>query len=371
MWISSRPTRPRWHRRKRGRAFRIIVINLALILAALTVVELTLGGWISGSNYGLLVIPKDFTRRYDVSRLYDGGAMTDYKRDRHGLRGRYADPSAIDILAVGGSTTNEIFISEGETWTDRLAREFAGAGRPLTVVNAGVDGQSTIGNTKNFDLWFPRIPGLKARYVLALLGINDAAVAVSKGTLSKQDRMMEQRRPIKRYLINNSVLYRLFRNVRGIIRARDAKLIHATESYDGTDWRLPARQPDVEATATEWRARLGEYGDRIRILARRIRDFGAVPIFVTQARPSYRIRDGRVYGKPKGDGTVALPHYALLAAHNRTTMEVCREVKAVCIDLAGELFFEDGDHYDEVHTTPRGSAKIARYLFAKLKDVVE
>ena len=369
MHLPSRPSRPRW-RRRRTSVGRIVAINGLLIVLVLVVAELTLGGWLGGGNYGTLVIPKDFTRRYDVSRLY-GGGMADYERDRHGLRGRYADPSGIDILAIGGSTTNEIFITEGQTWTDRLARAFAGAGRPLTVVNAGVDGQSTIGNIKNFELWFPKIPGLKARYVLALLGVNDMAVAVSKGALSKQDRMTDERRPIKRYLINNSVLYTLFRNLRGIIRARDAKLIHSSSGYDGTDWRLPARQPDVEAAEATWRARLGEYGDRLRILARRIRGFGAVPIFVTQARPSYRIRNGQVLGAPGPDGTVALPHYALLAAHNRKTMEVCGAVKAICIDLARDLIFVDGDHYDEVHTTPRGSAKIGRYLFEKLKDVIE
>lgn len=369
MYLPSHSSRPRW-RRRRASVGRIVAVNAALVVGVLVVAELVLGGWIGGRNYGTLVIPKDFTRRYDVSRLY-GGGMAEYRRDRHGLRGRYADPSGIDILAIGGSTTNEIFVTEGQTWTDRLAQEFAGAGRPLTVVNAGVDGQSTIGNIKNFELWFPRIPGLKARYVLALLGVNDMAVAVSKGFLSKQDRMTDARRPIKQYLLNNSVLYTLFRNVRGIIRARDAKLIHAGAGYNGTDWRLPTRQPDVEAAEETWRARLGEYGERLRILARRIRELGAVPIFVTQARPSYRIRNGQILGTPGPDGTVALPNYALLAAHNRKTMEVCGAVKAICIDLAAELFFEDGDHYDEVHTTPKGSAKIGRYLFKKLKNVVK
>lgn len=62
---------------------------------------------------------------------------------------------------------------------------------------------------------------------------------------------------------------------------------------------------------------------------------------------------------------------SFLIGHDRTAMAACREVMAVCIDLAAELFFEDGDHYDEVHTTPKGSARIGRYLFEKLKDVIE
>jgi len=64
---------------------------------------------------------------------------------------------------------------------------------------------------------------------------------------------------------------------------------------------------------------------------------------------------------------VALPNYAGLMAVNRRTMAVCRKVQAICVDLASEVFFSDGDHYDGLHTTPRGSEKIGRYLFGKLR----
>ncbi|MGH6660813.1 MAG: SGNH/GDSL hydrolase family protein, partial [Rhodospirillales bacterium] len=224
------------------RVFRVVAVNLGLLLAVAVVAELAFGGWLFGHNYGTLVIPKNFTRVFDVDSLYGGGRVL-YRRDKHGLRGQYHSHSDIDILTIGGSTTNEIFIDEDATWTAVIAREFEAAGRPVTVVNAGVDGQSTVGNIKNFDLWFPKIPGLKARYVLALLGINDAAVIKSGENYfagpfrkSKQDRMVDLLRPTKQYLINNSALYALFRNIRGIIRARDAKLIHSSNSYTGTEW---------------------------------------------------------------------------------------------------------------------------------------
>ena len=41
----------------------------------------------------------------------------------------------------------------------------------------------------------------------------------------------------------------------------------------------------------------------------------------------------------------------------------------VSVDLATELFFADGDHYDGLHTSPRGSDKIGCYLFAKLRHL--
>lgn len=358
-----------------NRACRIVAVNLGLLLAGALVAELIFGSWAIGENYGTLVIPKNFTRDFNVDSLYGGGRIL-YKRDEHGLRGRYRSPSEIDILTIGGSTTNEIFVDEDSTWSAVIAREFRDAGRPVTVVNAGVDGQSTVGNIKNFELWFPMIPGLKARYVLALLGINDAAVAASGDDYfagpyrpSKQDRMFDLLRPTKQYLINNSALYALFRNVRGMIRARDAKLIHTSKGYNGSDWRAPARLPDIERAADNIKRGLDLYEWRLRELTRCIRAFGAEPIYVTQHRPSYRVRDGRVLVHAGADGMAELAEYEMLMATNRRTMEVCRDVKAICIDLASELFFTDGDHYDIVHTSPEGSEKIGKYLFGKLRPL--
>ena len=208
---------------------KLIGINLALVALIIGAAELIFGGWI-GDNYGTLVIPRDFSRRFDVKGLYDNPTPTIYyRRDEHGLRGQYGDLSNIDILTIGGSTTNEVFVEEGKTWSDVLARTFAENRQPTTVVNAGVDGQSTIGHIKNFELWFPKISGLRARFVLAYVGINDLAIAQS-GHLGKQDHMTAQRRAVKQYLMNNSALYSLFRNIRGMIRARQANVIHSSKN---------------------------------------------------------------------------------------------------------------------------------------------
>ena len=51
-------------------------------------------------------------------------------------------------------------------------------------------------------------------------------------------------------------------------------------------------------------------------------------------------------------------------------MAVCAEARAICIDLGGEIEFRPGDFYDWAHTTPKGSARIADWLFEKLKDRV-
>lgn len=185
-------SRARWRA-----AIRVAGINLGLVLLVLLAAELIFGSWLFGPSYGDLKLPRNTVRYFDVSTMYPGGSIVVYRRDRHGLRGAHDDPSRIDILAIGGSTTNELYISEGETWPDRLAENFRRAGRPLTVVNAGVDGQSTVGPIRNFDIWFPLIPNLKARYILAYVGINDMALA-EQGADRVRDQVRRDEEPFAR-----------------------------------------------------------------------------------------------------------------------------------------------------------------------------
>lgn len=118
-------------------------------------------------------VPRNVAIVFDSTTYHAGSTTFLYRRDRYGLRGDYGSLSQIDILAIGGSTTNELHIGEGQTWTDVLAENFRANGRAVTVANAGVDGHSTVGHLCSFEGWFPALPELRPRYVLAYIGIND------------------------------------------------------------------------------------------------------------------------------------------------------------------------------------------------------
>lgn len=364
------------------RWFRIIAVNLALLTVFGVLVELAFGSIFFGENYGVLVVDRNVSRRFDASERY-GGGITHYSRDEHGLRGVYPDPSSIDILTIGGSTTNEILIDEGKTWSDRLAKEFADAGLPKVVVNAGVDGQSTVGHLKVFDLWFPKIPNFEPRYILAYIGINDLSHLLSDTPPNKWEAMVEQNKTFKQYLRNNSALYGLYRTAKGMIRARDAMLVHSTIT-ETRQWRTPFMPPDVDAAEKRFAPFLEAYGDRVRELIRRIRGLNAKPIIVTQHSGQYRLVEGRVLGlvakeryenswmgRTVEKGRIDTGQYEALMAHNRQAMKICRAEKAICIDVSEDLVFGDADHYDLLHTTPAGSAKLARFIFERLKSQMD
>ena len=88
--------------------WKIIAVNSALIAAVLIVAELIFGSWIFGPDYGVLNIPRNTVRYFDISGLYPANDLATYTRDRYGLRGKYDKPGDIDVLVMGGSTTNEI-----------------------------------------------------------------------------------------------------------------------------------------------------------------------------------------------------------------------------------------------------------------------
>ena len=195
-------------------------MNCAVLVACLIVVETLFGGWLSKSHYGFLNIPRNVDRVFDVGSLYSGGEAVRYRRDQHGLRGAYDRLDTIDVLTIGGSTTNQQYLDDDATWQAQLVRRFAAEGRSVEVVNAGIDGQSTIGHLVAFDKCFLAIPGLKPHYVLAYIGINDTAVKGREHYEAMEPRSRLRR--LSRFLKNNSAFYNLYRILRGWLRAREA-----------------------------------------------------------------------------------------------------------------------------------------------------
>ncbi|NQU61435.1 MAG: SGNH/GDSL hydrolase family protein [Rhodospirillales bacterium] len=353
------------------KSLKIIAVNGGFIFTGLVVAELIFGSWIFGPDYSVLNIPRNTTRHFDVSEVYPSDGLVTYTRDEHGLRGKYGKPADIDVLVMGGSTTNEPYVSDGETWVDWLSKGFADAGTPLTIVNAAVDGQSTVGHIRAIDLWFPNIPGLKPRYVLFYVGINDRAVTEDK--ISRYDEMKSPD-PVRRfryYFLNNSVLYNRFRQIRGMFVAQRTRLIHGAYKTANLIWR-PAILITDKKTEMVPPGRLKAYENRLRVLARKIKeDMRAEPIFITQRSGIYKIENGQILARSSKEAEApSTGSYLRLMEYNRATLSVCRELGLTCVDLASEITFEDGDFYDHIHTSPTGSKRIGEFLYPKLKDVL-
>ena len=338
---------------------KIVKWNLALLFSGLLVCELVFGSWYFGGGLGVVHVPRDLVLQHDVSTFRPGGGVVRYSRDRWGLRGDHRDLSDINILTIGGSTTDELYSDDTETWSARLQQRFVRSGIPAVVGNAGINGHSTVGHISSMESWLSRVPHLKPKIILYYLGINDAALParagydaiVAVGTWPR----------IRRYIINNSALVRLIRIIRGSIRAKNLRVAYHTVSsplvrqdiYPIIDPSLYSRQ-------------LSDYGTRVKRLFDLTIDMGALPVFVSQRRGDAFIRSGVLFSTDRE----ATKSRQIQTLYNHEMLRVCRSLKAICIDLAKQIVLSEADFFDRVHTTPSGSDKIAEFLFGRLRMIV-
>jgi hypothetical protein len=82
------------------------------------------------------------------------------------------------------------------------------------------------------------------------------------------------------------------------------------------------------------------------------------------------LEHGRLIGIVKSEGPNGVDQGRALARVNAATLETCRERHVVCLDLAAELHFADGDFYDFEHNTPQGAEKIGHWLAGKLVGLI-
>lgn len=367
------------------RAFVIGAWNTGFLLMGVLVVELVFGNWLHDDPLRYLHIVRNGSWHYEVS--YPGIADEDrsviYTRDRWGLRGDYGVPADIDILTVGGSTTDQRLITDGATWQAVMARRFQRDGLDIRIANAGINGRTTFGHLHDFDLWFPNIQGLDPSYVLLYIGLNDMFFERPN---SRFDEPYRDRGSLKELVKANSVLYFFYRTSVGAWRAIERNLAYVTLDYTDAKW---TDKPLLSGHGTRLEERLQDYEARVRSLLERIDAMGAVPVVVSQPRGDYRILDdGQVVGMAHTNPRITrsfrdsalglleagtangVDYYRILSLFNEVSLNVCRESGGICIDLANELRFEDGDFYDHAHTTPIGSRRIGEYLYLSLRDAI-
>ena len=338
----------------------VAAVNLGLLLVLAVIAELVFGTWFSKDPLDQLGLPRNQTQTVSAGQLYPGGGDVVYRRDRWGFRGAGVDPAQVTIVTVGGSTTNQLYLAEDATRQAVKAREMAAAGHPVVIANAGIDGQSTIGHLRAMTDWFPHVPGLKPRFVLFYIGLNDVH---AEGGAADQ---LQHAHKVK-WFQQRSALWQAGTKLVGAFKARRARLTHQPVDYAAAQWTDTPLQPDWKP---EGYRSIDAYRQRLSALARAAHGMGAVPVFVTQSRGDFKVVDGKVLGMV-GDGELnGVDHYRRLSAFNAATRQVCTDEGLLCLDLAREVTFEPADYYDYLHNTPQGAEKIGRWLAAKLAGLV-
>jgi lysophospholipase L1-like esterase len=295
----------------------------------------------------------------------------------------------VRILALGGSTTECLYLDQSEAWPHLLQKRL---GWRVWVGSAGKSGLHTRHHRLQAERLLAELPPMDA--VIVLTGVNDLSIRLS------QDRAWKpvdfNSREALRPLVQEAFEIHPPRFADGPFYQRTA--LHealeklgrrlrsggATQDVDGRayqDWRRHRREaPVLRQRLPDLGPALAEFADNLRAIARSVSQHHARIVFVTQP---FLWRDdlpadlqrllwlGGVGRFQKESGHEYYSVSALAAgmeAYNRTLLATCREIPdAVCVDLASRLPRDATVFYDDVHFNESGARKVAAVLAEQLR----
>lgn len=350
------------------RAIKVVLVNLLVVIGLLVPVELIFGNWIRPigiTDLKRFSIPINAQFEFDVSELYTPTGRNPIlsSRDQWGLRGNYGTLADVDVLTIGGSTTDQRYIDDEETWQTVAQRQLAQGSRPLRLANAGVDGQSSVGHIFDFQYWFPLLTGLKPKAMLFYTGANDV---LRHATRDQYDARVDANQ--WRF---KSATFQMYRTLRDNMRAREVRVWHGrmhkttADDFTGDGLLSDSERREIADRLT------GLFLANLETLRQRTEAVGARPIFMTQTafawnadrQPPRGLKETvAIYGATVNYADVAYLHQAA----NRGLLDYCERRQLTCFDLANDVQFSEADYYDYLHNTPAGTAKIGHYVADRL-----
>lgn len=364
-----------------ARIVKIVAVQAALVIVLLEIALTLYNPFPFRMRGSHLVLPvhKRYAFRHEGARKLD--AVTYHSKNSLGFRG--PDPPAGGVrgpavITIGGSSTECLFLSDGKTWTDVLAKNLATVRPDVWVNNAGLDGQSTFGHLVLLrDVVVP----LKPAFAVFLVGINDVGLAV----LNVYDNSMTPSRlPWRetwnvydtelggwrnwwhgewRFLTEHSQIFGLIENFRRMRRTMAVQFSHE-------EWELPGHPvlaldaATIEARVADVRPSLDGYGRRLREIVAVSREHGIEPVLLTQPLlvgeasdidPSTGVNLGTLEVRAGNNGVV---EWRRVELYNDVTRRVAGELRVTLVDLARELPKDSRYYYDFMHYTNEGALRV-------------
>ena len=337
---------------------KIIFYNILVFSFLYSFIEILSGTLIFNKiDCHYLLCDKSFTYKNNFG-FYKNGS-NQYNKNEFGFRGMRKKISEIDFLTVGGSTTDERYLNLKDTWSEKLESIFIKNNYDLDVVNAGIDGQSTIGHIWNFENWFPKIKDFSPKYIIFYLGINER---LFESEISRYDNNFDNSNMnlIDKIIIilkkNNGITYKLYNLINEKYFVEDK--INVGHKIRNSNYILAKNKKIINRKQKE------KLYKNLELLVSYTRDLGSVPIFVNQKTLRGIKIDGENYAQDEFD----------ILFHEKQIADIIKnfslENDIIFINLFDELQFDNKDLYDLVHATPKGSEKIANFLFKKLKSKI-
>ncbi|MBM3492368.1 MAG: hypothetical protein FJX68_18390 [Alphaproteobacteria bacterium] len=366
--------------RRRG---RWALALLAALFLALLLVELALRQWPAQRPLllaGRLSLPAN---REHVLRLQPHYAFAEQVRvvkNAQGFRGPPAEAApggALRIIVVGSAQAENYYLTEGTTWSDRLAERLARSLSPLWLNNAGLDGQSTFGHLALLEDY---VLALRPDVLVFLVGNKEVAETAPRSydLMTRADHW-----DVSSFAAAARSVARNSQAVAALLRLKNqlAMRWRAPLPDPGFFGANPVGRPMPEgalvsaaeaersvAAATE--PYLAGFEARLRRIVELCRRHGILPVLLTQPAlfgPAIDPWTGWDLARLATFWPVAgREAWRILESYNAVTRRVGRESDVLVVDLARTMPKSVRYFYDPVNFTTEGAAHLAELLSVPL-----
>lgn len=336
---------------------KIFIINFSILVSIILILELIMGNKVYSEklNCGYLLCSTDHSYK---NNLYEGKKYITYKKDNYGFRGLRKNVNEIDILTVGGSTTDERYLEEEDTWSEQL-EQIINDKHPnldLEVVNAGIDGQSTYGHIWNFKNWFPKIKDFKTKYIFFYIGLNEY-FSDEKHIYDQGTKYLNFFQKIKLWFKeNNGIIYRTYDVVYRNFFLKD--ILNVGHKIRNSNYQLAKTNFQIT------NENIKDLNNRLDILINFTKRLDAIPVFITQRSLRSKLIDNRVYSVSEFN------YISKEKIISEIIIKNCEKNQIYCIDLFSKINFSEGSLYDLVHANPIGAKIIAETIFADFNKIL-
>lgn len=273
----------------------------------------------------------------------------------------------ISIIAIGGSTTECFYLSDGKDWSSLLMKKLNSSSNKFWLNNAGLDGHSTFGHKI---LLQNHVSTMKPNYVLYLVGCND----ISRNDLRQFDKsiLTDQSSTWKNFLLKKSEVLSLLNTLARAYSAFKMGVTHRNLDLEKLN-HVIVDSVTLSLENEKHADFLILYETRLKELISLTRHLNIKPILITQPTllgdgvddltgvnletVEYAGFNGQVY-------------WSALELYNTVTKNVGKKTNTVVIDLANKLPKSSRYFYDGLHYTNEGAEKISDILSQELMTSV-